>query len=350
MTKRQNNSEREEEIQKQLAAFENGNRCEEEINLDSLYRYEINIRVLTSLLILKSFDKPDDGMITIEDFIDFVHQRSMEQKEIKLPPDYTRTVYSALMEEEKYKSEHEIIQEQELLGNSSPTNEKIRAYFEKHKHIYIPATPNELNNFNHTRYYYDLTADIAITKTNHQYSKLFAYKLLHFGLDEIDAFLEYQLEKHYHNNIKEFGRFLKVVLKAQKEKIKSDAANIINSWIYHKMLNQKQGQPVNQLIKKIDSTRKRQALIMYFIYKALELENVTKVADRARFLHSLLAWEISDINNSSLYQHLKEAPNATANKSFESHLLYVKQQFELLGFTKVISMIDHELQIIRSKK
>lgn len=94
-------------------------------------------------------------------------------------------------------------------------------------------------------------------------------------------------------------------------------------------------------------TTARQVLTLYYLFKAMGIKMRTDVnmSVMAKFLHLLLGWDYSDINNSQIYKLLKLAPRIKEDKkNLKEDFHWVKKQFESINFEIGAKMIEDELK------
>lgn len=94
------------------------------------------------------------------------------------------------------------------------------------------------------------------------------------------------------------------------------------------------------------NTRSQQVLLMYYMNIAFEVKARKEIplTNVAKFYNALFGWEYDDINNSALYKHFKKDPFAKHNKKeLYHHLLWVKEQFQLIGLIEIVAKIDAKI-------
>jgi hypothetical protein len=315
--------------------------------------YELNLRMMTTVELITSLDPISDNISNTMQLFTYLNQENVK---LKLPADYVKIVYTVLASKNLYNSENEIEAEIEKCGFSFQTEETLRKHIEENPDIYIPANKdeNEYQNPNYRRYYYNLMSDLNIGRNNIYYGKLFAYKITHFALDEIDPFLDYQFKKYFYTDIVEFGRFLDVVLLANKDKLNEEVQYVVKSWIELKKRTSSNEQlidgMVNQAFNNSEISRKKQVLIFYYLLNALSVNrNEVSVSTQARFIHAVLGQPINDINNSQLYKLMKQAPYLSEDKTLIKDLQAVKTMFDSLSLNTISDMIEKEINSILKK-
>lgn len=101
------------------------------------------------------------------------------------------------------------------------------------------------------------------------------------------------------------------------------------------------------LVRKNGITTPRQVLTLYYLFKALgiKMRSDVHISVMTKFMHLVLGWDYSDINNSTLYKLLKLAPKVKENKkSLKEDLHWVKKQFESVNFELAAKMVEEELK------
>jgi len=68
--------------------------------------------------------------------------------------------------------------------------------------------------------WFDIWDNYVITKKDKLHDLFFTYKLRQTDLLNLDDFLDYQLANHFNNDFEEFERFLHIVLRKYKKKLK----------------------------------------------------------------------------------------------------------------------------------
>lgn len=101
------------------------------------------------------------------------------------------------------------------------------------------------------------------------------------------------------------------------------------------------------LVSKSGITTPRQVLTLYYLFKALgiKMRGDMHVTVMTKFMHLVLGWDYSNINNSTLYKLLKLAPKVKENKkSLNEDLHWVKKQFESVNFELAAKMVEEQIQ------
>lgn len=80
--------------------------------------------------------------------------------------------------------------------------------------------------------YYCVLADYYVQRDDAMYEQFFAYRLRQIKLVNMDKFLDYQLKRYYHNNLKEFSRFVLLCVRMYEKKLLSpEIAISVSEWI-----------------------------------------------------------------------------------------------------------------------
>ena len=100
--------------------------------------------------------------------------------------------------------------------------------------------------------------------------------------------------------------------------------------------------------KNANYTRSRQLLLFYFFTKASGLDRQeVSIRTLAQFAHYLFNYPNDNIDNSEVYKQLKKAPYLKADSFLLKDLDFVKAQFELLGHSEAVRLVQKEINAIK---
>jgi hypothetical protein len=151
------------------------------------------------------------------------------------------------------------------------------------------------------RMWIDIACPVIVSPNTIYYNSYFAYhvgRLWHHSLDE---FLDYQLEHHYENDIKKFGRFLELTMRSHPDKISQDRQLTIKEWIEDKSKQpqtpleqteakiKKKGKPTREAgDKRTVLSQEQTALLIHFLKES-------KIIYREEYLNNKEAGEAFSI-------------------------------------------------------
>lgn len=105
-----------------------------------------------------------------------------------------------------------------------------------------------------------------------------------------------------------------------------------------------------QKSKHPDYSRSRQLLLFYFITQSMGIDRgTTSFRNLAQFAHYLFNYPNSNIDNSEVYKQLKKAPYIKENSYLLKDLVFVKNQFEAIGYSAGIDLVVKEINSIKKK-
>lgn len=101
-------------------------------------------------------------------------------------------------------------------------------------------------------------------------------------------------------------------------------------------------------IKNPEFTRKRQALLFYFLLKLIGIDarQGGSMAAVTRFGHVLFNWPYTNISNAGLYDIVKDLPYVKADKLLLIDLEFVKRQFIDIKHADGINLVQKEIDSI----
>ncbi|MBA2611911.1 MAG: hypothetical protein H0U95_08075 [Bacteroidetes bacterium] len=102
-------------------------------------------------------------------------------------------------------------------------------------------------------------------------------------------------------------------------------------------------------IKNPEFTRKRQALMYYFVLKIMGIQtrkDDVSLAALTRFGHALFNWPYSNIDNAPLYKVIKDLPYIKPDKLLLADLEFVKRQFADIKHADGIAFVQKEIDSI----
>ena len=121
-----------------------------------------------------------------------------------------------------------------------------------------------------------------------------------------------------------------------------------------KLLEQKPEENIkeNLKLKTHEFTRSRQALAMYYLFKSIGLigRNEIYLTSLARLAHVLSALPYDDINNSPIYDKIKETSSLKSKRDLLEDLEFVKKHFEMVKHKEAITLLEKEISVIEKKQ
>lgn len=98
-------------------------------------------------------------------------------------------------------------------------------------------------------------------------------------------------------------------------------------------------------------TRSRQVLLYYFVLKSMGINPRydTSLASLTRFAHALSGWAYTNADNAPLSSFIKKMPYMKRDKELLKDLEWCKIQFEDIGHTEGIALIQKEIDSIKKK-
>lgn len=92
-------------------------------------------------------------------------------------------------------------------------------------------------------------------------------------------------------------------------------------------------------------TRSRQIILFHYVLQLIgKSRHDTSLLQLAEFGHVLFAWPTDNANNNAVYRMLKEAPYLKENeKALLKDLEFVKKQFERIGHTEGVALVQKEI-------
>jgi hypothetical protein len=98
-------------------------------------------------------------------------------------------------------------------------------------------------------------------------------------------------------------------------------------------------------------TRSRQALAMHYLFKSIGISprHDINLNGLAKFAHLLSAMPYEDINNSSIYESMKELFKRKNESLLIEDLIFVKKHFHFVKHSAAVELIDKEIASLEEK-
>jgi hypothetical protein len=183
-----------------------------------------------------------------------------------------------------------------------------------------------------------------VVKTTDPYFDLFfVLKILQTDIMELDRFLQFQLENNF-QECAEFISFLKAICSKYSELLEDRHTPILTD--FTDSLSKKNESRVEAAKSISDYTLNRQVLFMYYLLNKAGVEKtVVDTTEIARIIQGITTRQIAAkrIENTDIYKRLKNPLKDNSKGSFKSDLVFVRNLFEKLSLSDVVSEINKEI-------
>lgn len=141
--------------------------------------------------------------------------------------EYRKYVVMLLQLKDLYLFEDEVLKDHK--------SDNIEQILQQFPHILRSGAHRKNEDGSFSKKYFDLGTDYLIKPQDFLYDVFFAYRLRQLDLFKIDDFLNYQILNYYDNNLQEFSRFLRILIRKHEAKLlKPEIIQTVNDWITDK--------------------------------------------------------------------------------------------------------------------
>ena len=189
-----------------------------------------------------------------------------------------------------------------------------------------------------------LFEDRYVVKRNDPYFDLFfVLKILQTDIMEFESFLQFQLDNSFQER-SDFISFLKAICSKYTELLAERHTPLVTDFI--DSLSQKSESLVESGSPKSDFTLTRQVLFMDYLLKKAGIERtVVDLTEIARVVQGITSRQLGakSIENTDIYKRLKNPLKDNSKGSFKSDLVFVRNLFEKLSLSDVVTEINKEI-------